>query len=322
MKAILVQEGKLVISTYPKPEPQTGYVLVKNKAFGINRAEIYMRKGEFGDTHDIIGIEFVGTVENDPSNTFKNGQTVIAFVGGLARGFGGSYAEFVSIPIENIVPIKTSLPWEELAAIPETFATAWAVLNLGIGAKKGQPILVRGGTSTLGLAIIILAKQLKMKVLATSRSAGKFDLLKQYGADFTLLDDGKIAEKVKAILPKGVSCVADLIGNTTLPDSFNCVDIKGTVCVAGFLGGMAPFENFMPLMQIPSSIKLTSFGSAFVFGNKDFPFAGIPMQKIISAIESKKLPNILAKIFTFEQISEAHALVESNDARGKVVIMV
>lgn len=119
-----------------------------------------MRKGEFGKTHDIIGIEFVGIVENDPSNTFLKGQKVVSFVGGLARDFGGSYAQYVSVPLENIIPIETNLSCKELGAIPETFATAWAVLNWGLQVKKGQSILVRGGTSTIGLASIILAKQI------------------------------------------------------------------------------------------------------------------------------------------------------------------
>src|SRR5882724_9130344 len=144
MKAILVNErGKaenLVIGDYQKPVPGNGFVLVKNKAFGINRAEIYMRKGDWGETHDIIGIEFAGIVENDPSGTFKPGQKVISFVGSLARDFGGSYAGYVCVPLQNIIPIETNLPWNELAAIPETFATAWAVLKWGVHAKEGQSL--------------------------------------------------------------------------------------------------------------------------------------------------------------------------------------
>ena len=162
MKAILTKETgiaeNLQLDEYPKPEEKQGFVIVKNKAFGINRAEIYMRKGEWGQTHDIIGIEFAGLVENDPSNKLEKGQKVISFVGGLARDYGGSYAEFISVPIEYLIPVETNLPWNELAAIPETYATAWAVLNWGLQAKKGQSILVRGGTSTVGLASIILAK--------------------------------------------------------------------------------------------------------------------------------------------------------------------
>ncbi len=326
MKAILVKEiGKaenLTISEYQKPEPKKGFVIIQNKAFGINRAEIYMRKGEWGETHDIIGIELAGIVENDPSNTFMKGQKVVSFVGGLARDYGGSYAEYVSVPLKNIIPIETNLPWNELGAIPETYATAWAVLNWGLQAKKSQSILVRGGTSTVGLAGIILAKQMGLTVFATSRSKEKFGVLKQYGADYTILDDGEISKNIRKIIPKGVTNVIELIGNTTLEDSLGCVEVNGSVCIAGFLGGLVPFENFMPLMQIPSSVKLTSFGSAFVFGNNDFPYSKIPLQKIISDIENKSIPNILAKSYNFNEIVEAQKLMESNNVNGKIVVTV
>ena len=322
MKAILVKEKNLAIGDYQKPEPKTGFVLVKNKAFGINRVEVYMRKGEFGETHDIIGIEFAGIVENDPSNTFKNGQKVISFVGGLARTFGGSYAEYVSVPVQNLIPVETNLPWNELGAIPESFSTAWSILNCGLQAKQGQSILVIGGTSTLGLAIIILAKQMGLTVIGTSRSAEKLTILKKYGADYTILDNGTIALDVRQILPNGATNVVELIGTTTLTDSLNCASINGTVCLAGFLGGLTPLENFMPLMQIPSTVKLTSFGSAFVTGNENFPFAEIPMQKIITDIEENKISNILTKTFEFDKIEDAHRLMESNTVNGKIVVTV
>ena len=326
MKAILVKEKgnaeNLTVCEYQKPEPKKDYILVINKAFGVNRAEVYMRKGEFGETHDIIGIEFAGIVESDPSGTYAQGQKVISFVGGLAREFGGSYAEYVSVPMQNIIPIETDLPWNELGAIPESFATAWSILNWGLQSKSGQSILVRGGTSTLGLAIIVLAKQMELTVIATSRSVDKFPLLKKYGAHHTILDDGKIVEKVRQILPKGITNIAELIGTFSLTDSLSCVEKNGTVCLAGFLGGLTPMENFIPLMQIPSSIKLTSFGSAFVIGNKEFPYSEIPMQKIIADIEQNKIQNILTKTFSFDKIIEAHQLMESNNANGKIVVMV
>ena len=326
MKAILVKKQgeaeNLTINEYQKPAPKEGYVLIQNKAFGINRAEIYMRKGVWGETHDIIGIEFVGVVESDPSNTFTEGQKVVSFVGGLARTYGGSYAEYVSVPLENLIAIDSNLPWDELGAIPETYATAWAVLKWGLQVQKGQSILVRGGTSAIGLASIILAKQMGLTVYATSRSMEKFSILKQYGADHTLLDNGDLKKSLRAITPEGVNNVVELVGNVTLEDSLACVAANGAICITGFLGGMVPFENFMPLMQIPSSVKLTSFGSALVFGNKDFPYSKIPLQQIISDIENKVIPNILVKSYKFDQIVDAHKLMESDAVNGKIVVTV
>ena len=161
-----------------------------------------------------------------------------------------------------------------------------------------------------------------LTVFATSRSEAKFSVLKHYGADYTILDNGEIAQQIIEISPTGVTNVIELIGNVTVEDSLSCVAINGCVCIAGFLGGLVPLENFMPLMQIPSSVKLTAFGSAFVFGNKDYPYSKIPMQKIISDIESKSIPNILAKTFKFYEIIDAHKLMESNNINGKIVVTV
>jgi NADPH:quinone reductase len=320
MKAIIIREADLIITEYAKLGEKEGFVLVKNQAFGINRVEVYMRKGEFGPTHDIIGIEFVGVVENDPSGTYVEGQKVAGFVGGLAREYGGSYAEYVLLPLQNIIPIETNLPWNELAAIPETYATAWAILHKALQVKSEQTILVRGGTSTLGLGVIVLAKQLGLTVIATSRDENKFEVLKKYGADYAILDNGNCTESVRFIFSKGVSSVVELIGSATLNDSLGCASVGGTVCVSGFLGGLIPIENFMVLMQIPSTVKLTSFGSAFVFGNQDFPFSEIPLQKIVSDIEQIRIPNILAKTVTFNEIVLAHQLMESNTINGKIVV--
>jgi len=325
MKAILIKGKKatdLAISEYQKPAAKQGFVLIRNKAFGINRAEVYMRKGEFGATHDIIGIELTGIVENDPSGTFQVGQKVVAFVGGLARDFGGSYAEYASVPLQNVIPVETNLPWSELAAIPETFSTAWGVLHWGVQAAAGQSLLVRGATSTVGLATIILAKQIGMTVIATSRSADKFSLLKKYGADITLADNGNISAEIHKHCPGGVSAVIELVGTATLQDSLTSTAAGGTVCVTGFLGGLSPLEHFMPLMQIPGGVKLTALGSAFVYGNKDFPFSAIPVQQIVTDIEQQKISNILSHTFRFDQLAEAHSLMESNQVNGKIVVTV
>src|SRR5882757_4146111 len=121
MKAILIKKTggpeNFTITEYDEPQAKEGLVVIKVKAFGINRAEIYMRKGEWGETTDIIGIECVGIVENDPSGEFKRGQKCAAICGGMSRNVNGSYAEYVNVPKSNVIPLETNLPWDELAAI-------------------------------------------------------------------------------------------------------------------------------------------------------------------------------------------------------------
>jgi NADPH:quinone reductase len=323
MKAILIkQKGgveNLLLAEYEKPKPADGFVLIQIKAFGLNRAEVYMRKGEWAETTNIIGIECVGVVEDDPSGELKPGQQVAAFVGGMARSINGSYAEYILLPKSNVMPFKSNLPWNELAAIPESYATAWAILHWGLDAKPGEKLFVRGGTSTLGMACIILGNQLGMQVMATSRSANKMALLKEMGAITTYLDDDLIARNLLIDHPEGVDKLVELIGTSTLQNSFGLVRPRGAICMAGFLGGLNPIENFQPIFQIPNSIKLSTFASAFSFGQKGFEFSQIPLQQIISNIEEKKIPNILRKTFNAVNIREAHSLLESNDANGKIV---
>jgi len=324
MKAILIKQTggpeNLAVAEYDKPRAKEGLVLIKVKAFGINRAELYMRKGEWGETTDIIGIECVGLVEEDPSGEFKKGQKVAAICGGMARIVNGSYAEYTNVPKTNVIALETNLPWDELAAIPETYATAWALLNWGLNVKPNETLLVRGGSSTLGQACIILAKQAGLDVIATTRSGKKSALLQRLGADNVIIDNGEISSQVLLIASGGVDNVIELTGNSTLLDSFKSTKAMGSVCLAGFLGGLKPFESFQPLMQIPSGIRFSVFGSAFVFGDKGFEISKIPLQKIITDIEEKRIPNIYKKTFAFESIAEAHQLVETNDINGKVVV--
>jgi NADPH2:quinone reductase len=324
MKAILIRQTggpeNLTVAAYEKPSPKAGLVLIKVKAFGINRAELYMRKGEWGETTDIIGIECVGIVEADPSGEFKPGQKVAAICGGMSRTVNGSYAEYTNVPKTNVIALETNLPWNELAAIPETYATAWALLNWGLSAKPKETILVRGGSSTLGQACIILANQSGMRVIATTRHESKSALLQRLGAERVIIDNGQIHSQVLDAATGGVDHVIELIGASTLLDSFGSVKPMGSVCLAGFLGGLKPFDNFQPLMQIPSGLRFSVFGSAFVFGEKGFEVAKIPLQEIITDIEEQRIPNIYKTSFPFEAIGKAHKLVETNDINGKVVV--
>lgn len=324
MKAILFnQKGgadNLTIVEYNKPVPRDGMILIRIKAFGINRAEIYMRRGEFGPTADIIGIECVGEVENDPSGQYGKGQQVAALVGGMGRTINGSYAEYTNVPKSNVIPFESRLPWNELAAIPETYATAWAILKWCLDANEHEHLLIRGGSSTIGMAGIVLANQMGMQVMATTRDQSKVDLLKKLGAATVVVDKGRIDEQVRAVRPGGVDKVMELIGVSGMEDSLACLRPKGFICLAGFLGGLKPLDQFQPIFQIPSGIRLTTLASALAFGQAGFELSGLPLQKIISDIEEGIIPNILSRTFPAEDITSAHRLVETNMANGKVVV--
>ena len=323
MQAMVISQfggpEQLVLKDIPTPVPENGEVLIKVKALGINRAEIYMRKGLFGEVTPVSGIECVGQVEDDPTGTLQHGQTVATITGGMGRTRNGSYAEYTCVPVENVFPLETNLDWATLAAIPESYATAWSCLFANLRITAGQVLFVRGGTSALGQAAITIAKQEGVTILTSTRRESKVALLTELGATLVLLENGKLSEAVRAFSPNGIDGVLDLIGNSTLLDSLRMARKGGRVCVAGFLGGSEPV-SFNWLANMPFGIDVNAFAS-LLFGTKDFPHSDIPMQQIVDRVADGTYKARPVKVFPFEQIPDAHRLMEADGANGKIVVV-
>jgi NADPH:quinone reductase len=325
MKAIAINQyggpEQLVLRELPIPRPANGDVLVRVRAFGINHAEIYMRKGAWGQVAPVSGIECVGEVVEDTTGRLAEGARVAAFLGGMGRTRNGSYAEYASVPATNVVPLRTSLPWAELAAIPESYVTAWCCLFDRHPVAKNDVLLIRGATSALGQAAINLAVGAGAKVLGTTRIVAKRPLLQSLGVSEVLTEGSELALAVRQNFPDGIDCVLDLVGNRTLHDSLKMVKKGGRVVMAGFLGGSEPVP-FDIISSLPTGVDLTFFGSAFVLGNKDYPLSKIPLQRIVEDVEKGIYRARPVKVFAFEQIPDAHRLMESNEANGKIVVVV
>ena len=321
MQAMVINQyggpEQLVLTDIPKPVPEHGEVLIKVKGLGINRAEVYMRKGLFGEVTPVSGIECVGQVEDDPTGTLQHGQTVATITGGMGRTRNGSYAEYTCVPVANVFPLQTGLDWATLAAIPESYATAWSCLFANLRITTGQMLFVRGGTSALGQAAINIATQEGVTVFTSTRSESKVALLTELGATRVLLENGKLSEAVRAFSPDGIDGVLDLIGNSTLLDSLRMARKGGRVCVAGFLAGSEPVA-FNWLANMPFGVDMNAFAS-LLFGTKDFPHSAIPMQTIVDRVADGTYKARPVKVFPFEQIPDAHRLMESNSANGKIV---
>jgi NADPH:quinone reductase len=310
---------QFVLTEIPTPVPKNGEVLIKVKALGINRAEVYMRKGLFGEVTPVSGIECVGQVENDPTGVLQPGQTVATITGGMGRTRNGSYAEYTCVPLQNVFSLETNLDWATLAAIPETYATARSCLFANLRITAGQVLFVRGGTSALGQAAINIAKREGVTVLTSTRNESKVALLTRLGATSVLIENGNLSEMVRTYSPEGIDGVLDLIGNSTLLDSLHMAKKGGRVCVAGFLGNMEPI-SYNWLADMPFGVDLNAFASP-LFGTKDFPHSDIPMQKIVDRVADGTYEARPVKIFPFEHIPDAHRLMESNDANGKIVVV-
>ncbi|MEQ8426132.1 MAG: zinc-binding alcohol dehydrogenase family protein [Cyclobacteriaceae bacterium] len=319
--AITLKPGSpevIEIKNVPDPKSREGWVLIKVKAFGLNRSEIFTRKGDSPNVRfpRIQGIECVGIVEDDPSGTHKKGQQVAAIMGGMGRDFDGSYAEYTLVPLSIIFPFQSSLPWDQLGAIPEMFQTVSGSLNLALEVKKNEVLLIRGGTSSIGILACQLARYMGLTVISTTRNSDKAEFLKKNGANHVVIDDGSIAKKVKTIYPHGVDKVLELVGTKSLKDSLKCIRKQGMVCMTGILGSEWTMKEFTPMGDIPSTGRLTVYMGEADNLTKEM------LQEFINAVESGAITLTIDRRFGLDGLVAAHTYMESNQAKGKIVVEV
>ena len=322
MRAIVLEKfgglDSLVYKDIPEPEPEAGHVVIQIKAFGINHAEMHMRRGEWAEAAPVSGIECVGIVKSCPGGEFRVGAKVAALMGGLGRTINGSYAEYTRAAVSNVALIEADLPWAELAAIPETFATAWTCLFRNLEIETGQLLVIRGATSSFGQSALKMAVNAGVRVIATTRNQDRFFILKKLGAERCEIERPNLSKHIPEA--RQIDAVLDLVGNSVALDSLAMLRRGGRSCLAGWLGGLDPIPDFNPLLQMPSGVYLTFFGS-FVFGTPGFPLSDVPLQKIADDVAAGRLEAKPARVFRFDEIREAHRIMEANEAGGKIVVV-
>lgn len=321
MQAIVVEKPGspevLQLKEIPRPAPQPGWVLIEVKAFGLNRAELFTRRGESPGVEfpRVLGIECVGIVVEAPDTPLAPGQKVAAIMGGMGRQFDGSYAEYTLVPASSVFPIKTNLDWATLGAIPEMFQTVWGSLTIGLEIRAGQTLLIRGGTSSIGMTTTRLAKEMGVTILATTRNPQKADKLRANGVDHVVIDNGRIHKKIREIVPGGVDRVLELVGTVTLRDSLKCVAAGGIVCMTGILGNEWTLKEFAPMDDIPTGVKLTSYAGVADYLDPQL------LQKFVDDVAAGRQQVNLDRIFCMAEIQAAHRYMESNQATGKLVVV-
>lgn len=321
MRAVVIREAGgpevLRVEDVPTPDPSAGWVLIRVRAFGLNRSELFTRQGHSPGVGfpRVLGIEAVGSVEFSPSGDFEPGQTVATAMGGMGRVFDGGYAEYTCVPAGQVRALDTTLDWQTLGALPEMIQTAWGSLNRSLRLESGHSLLIRGGTTSVGLAAAVLAKQQGATVAATSRRAEREAMLKENGADHVFIDSGAIASDVRGVFPTGVDKVLDLVGTTTLLDSLKCAARGGSVCMTGMVGDSWEFDRFTPMRAIPSTVNLTTYAGEFT------DFMDTPLQRVVRDVEEGRMSPKIGRVFHLDDIVTAHRCMEDNVAGGKIVVL-
>ncbi|WP_405063352.1 zinc-binding alcohol dehydrogenase family protein [Kribbella sp. NBC_01505] len=320
MRAIVldhpVEPSELRVRRVPVPEPDPGWVRIKVEAFGLNRSEYHLREGlAAGATFPIIpGIEAVGTIDAAPGGEFAAGQQVAAMMGGMGRQYDGGYAEYTVVPASSIVPVKTDLDWSTLGALPEMLQTAHGSLFTGLAIRPGQSILIRGGTSSVGVAAAAIAKEHGLTVFSTTRNPDRVDVLREHGVDHPIVDDGNIAAKVREIQPDGVHAALELVGTNVLPDTLKAVAVHGTACFTGMLSDNWTIPDFYPMDYLPNGVRLTAYSGE----SNDLPAEAF--QRYVDLVAAGDLPIRIDRVFTMDEIGEAHQVMADGKAVGKLVV--
>jgi NADPH:quinone reductase-like Zn-dependent oxidoreductase len=321
--AVCVRAGGpevLEIRELPVPAVREGWSLVQVKGAGLNRSELRTRQGYSPNVTfpRVLGIECVGIVAASTDPMLPDGTTVAAVMGEMGREFDGGYAEYALLPNSLLMPVTTTLPWEVLAALPESYLTAQGSLDaLGVVPGGQGRLLIRGGTSSVGMAAASIASGYGVKTAATTRRQSKIDALTAAGVDYVLVDaGGPLMASMHSVWPEGPDYVLDLVGARTAVDSLHLVRRGGTVCVTGSLSGWV-IRDFEPVAMIPSGTKLTAFHSDDFKGSA----GATVLQRVVHEVEAGVYRPNVDRVFGLDDIVAAHRYMENNQATGKIVVV-
>ncbi|KRK39628.1 zinc-binding dehydrogenase [Loigolactobacillus bifermentans] len=317
MHAIVLHQpgtaASLNVEEVPTPTVKPGWSLLQVKGFGINRSEIFTRNGWSPSVQlpRILGIEAVGVIATttDPKR-LPIGQTAVTLMGGLGRAFDGGYAEYTLVPNQQLYPVQTTLTWPELAAIPETYYTAYGSLET-LQLNKNDTLLIRGATSGVGIAAAKLARALhpNITLIGSTRHLEKQVQLKAAGFDHVILDQNNQLQREQTTFTK----ILELIGPLTMQDSLQALARQGIMCVTGELGGVWTADGFDPISQIPSGAYLTGFSSDNI--------TEAQFQTLLDLIVQHQIDVTPTRVFDLAHTGAAQAFLEQQTSFGKVVVL-
>ena len=311
----------LKLGTRPDPQPQSGEVLIKVVAAGVNRPDVLQRKGNYPvppGASDIPGLEVAGTITalgKDVSG-WKIGDEVCALVA------GGGYAELCTAPAAQVLPLPRGLSMIEAASLPETFFTVWSNVFDRAKLAPGETLLVQGGSSGIGVTAIQMAKAFGHTVYATAGSADKCAACVRLGADRSInykTEDFVVVLK-EATGGRGVNVILDMVGGDYVDRELKSLADDGRIVLIAFLGGMKSTVNLNEILRR----RLVLTGSTLRPRPIDFKAAIAQnlRDKVWPLLEAKTIKPEIFKTFALADAAEAHTLMESSQHIGKIVLTV
>ena len=315
MQCIEIRDQRLVPVERPIPKAKPGEVLVKVHAAGINRPDLLQRKGLYpppAGVTDIPGLEIAGVIARGP----KKGQKICALVA------GGGYAEYCVVPAAQCLPLPKGMDFVTAAGIPETFFTVWTNLYDRGQLKKGETVLIHGGSSGIGTTAIQMAKAFGAKVIVTAGSDKKCKACKKLGAQLAInyKTQDFVAEVMKGTKDTGVDVVLDMVGGDYLPRNLKTLKTGGRhVSIAMQKGRTAQLDIF----QVMSKRLILTGSSLRPRSVKDKGAIAKALYKAVWPLLGRgKIKPVVDKVFPFKNAQEAHEYLEAGAHVGKVILKV
>ncbi len=324
MKAIIITRpgapDVLEMQERAKPEPGVGQIRVRVRASALNRADVLQRMGNYpvppGYPADIGGMEYAGEVDAlGPSATlWKAGDRVMGIIG------GAGHAEYLCVHEREAIPVPRSMSWEDAAAIPEAFLTAYDALFTRADLRAGETVLIHAVGSGVGTAALQLACVAGARVVGTARSAGKLERAKKLGLDVAIdASRGDWAAQVDAAIGTGrVQALIDLVGGNYFEGNLRVLAMRGRMVVVGLTAGATAQFNMGVLLRKRLTIVGTVLRARPL--EEKIELARTVAERVVPLFDTGKLKPVVDRVMPFAQIRAAHELMESNETFGKIVL--
>ena len=324
MKAIVITRpggpDVLELQERPAPEPGLGQIRVRVRASALNRADLHQRMGNYpappGSPPDIPGMEYAGEVDavGAGSTMWPVGSRVMGIVG------GGAHAELLCVHEREVLPMPQALSFEESAAIPEVFLTAYDALYRQLAVRIGERVLVHAIGSGVGTAALQLAGIGGATVYGTSRSEEKLGRAKSLGLVYAIdTSTPDWAERLESLAgTNAIHAVMDLVGGDYLPNNLRVLAPRGRLCVIGLTAGNRSEIDLGVVLRKRLKIIGTALRSRTP--EEKASLAREFSQRVVPMFDSGQLRPVVERVFSFAEIREAHALLASNTTFGKLVL--